>query len=69
MARSKRFYLAIVIFSISTVVASIIPMGSVTCPVPDCRDSALANWDFSITPKPKMTAYPTPDGISIIPTP
>ena len=47
MARSKYFFLAIVIFSIGTVGAFILPHWPVTCTGPNCRDAA---WQTGIFP-------------------
>ena len=69
MARSKYFFLAIVIFSIGTVGAFILPHWPVTCTGPNCRDAASANWDFSVAPERKLMTFASPEGFSTVPTP
>ncbi len=69
MIRRKYFYLAIVTLSICAVAAFILPLGPDICPGLNCRGVASANWDFSSAPEPKLTVFPSPEGLSTIPTP
>jgi hypothetical protein len=67
MTRSKYFYLAIVIFSVGTAGAFILPLGSAICPQSNCRAAVSQNWDFSVAPERKLTMFPSPEGLSTIP--
>ena len=58
MTRSKYFYMAIVIFSIGTVGAFILPLGSPICPHSNCRPAVSQNWDFSVAPERNLMMFP-----------
>src|ERR1700720_1943199 len=54
MNRSKYFFLAIVIFSIGTVGAVVLPLGSIVCPRSKCRPAVSENTD-TIDRSPEVT--------------
>jgi hypothetical protein len=68
MNRTKYFFLAIVNFSIGTVGAFVLSLESIVCPRSKCRPAVSENWDFSVAPERKLTMFPSPDGLSTIPT-
>jgi len=67
MTRSNYLRLALVVVSITTAAAFILP-GSVMCPHSNCRPAVAENWDFSTAPERQLMTFASPEGLSTIPT-